>query len=58
MKTEIKYLNEDELNEVNGGVAPIVILEAVLWGLGYIGAIDVAMDIGSGLGDGLYDALN
>jgi hypothetical protein len=50
----INELNTNEIAEVNGGVA--FLLPAILYGAGYIGALQVAADIGAGLGAGFYDA--
>jgi len=43
-------LNANQVNQVNGGILP-----GLLWGLGYIGALQVASDFGAGLGRGFYD---
>lgn len=44
-------LNADEIDAVSGGI-----IGPVLWGLSYIGALQVAADFGAGLGRGFYDA--
>lgn len=49
-------LTFDEINEVNGGVAPVYV--AVTAFGGYLTILDSAWNFGRGLGAGLYDALN
>ena len=49
----MRELSVKEMENVDGAV-----LGAVIWGLGYIGALLVAADIGAGIGIGLYDAIH
>lgn len=55
-QNQIQELSNIEIEHVNGGIAPI--LGGLVWGLGYIGALQVAADFGRGLGSGLYDAIH
>lgn len=49
----MRELSISEIDEINGALLP-----AVLWGLGYVGALQVAADFGAGLGNGLYDVIH
>lgn len=53
---ELKQLTAEDIECIDGGVAPI--LAGLLWGGGYIGALQVAADFGRGLGIGLYDGIH
>lgn len=49
----MRELSVSEINDVNGAILP-----ALMWGLGYVGALQVAADFGAGLGSGLYDVIH
>ncbi|MEG3766773.1 hypothetical protein [Alteromonas sp. 14N.309.X.WAT.G.H12] len=49
----MKELSTSEIRCINGAMLP-----ALMWGLGYVGALQVAADFGAGLGSGLYDVIH
>ncbi|WJG09937.1 class IIb bacteriocin, lactobin A/cerein 7B family [Aliiglaciecola sp. LCG003] len=49
----MRELNEMQLEEVNGGVAPLAVALGVI---GYAQALSAASKIGLGIGYGIYDA--
>lgn len=52
----MRELNVNEIEEVNGGIAPAYVAIAAVGG--YLTLLDAAWNFGKGLGAGLYDALN
>lgn len=54
----MRELNAQQLDEINGGIAPAILLTRTLYGLGYLGSLDTAQAIGRSLGRGFYDGLH
>ncbi|MDO6692129.1 class IIb bacteriocin, lactobin A/cerein 7B family [Aliiglaciecola sp. 3_MG-2023] len=53
----MRELNEMQLEEVNGGVAPLIVaFGAGMSAVGYINSLPGLMSFGRGLGFGWYDA--
>ncbi|GAA6184883.1 class IIb bacteriocin, lactobin A/cerein 7B family [Aliiglaciecola sp. NS0011-25] len=52
----MRELNEMQLEDVNGGIAPIVILKGMVTLGGYMGLTATFSNFGTGFGYGIYDA--
>ncbi|GAC15971.1 class IIb bacteriocin, lactobin A/cerein 7B family [Aliiglaciecola lipolytica] len=52
----MRELNEMQLEDVNGGVAPLVVFGGVMTAVGYVNSLPGLMSFGRGLGYGWYDA--
>jgi len=55
--TKVYELSNNDIDAVSGGALFLLpVLKAVVGGAGYIGTLQVAADIGAGIGEGFYDA--